>query len=159
MDTRDLRLAANAMRHDVIRMLAQSKSGHPGGSLSAADIMTALYFADVLRYDPDDPHDPDRDRFILAKGHGALSLGNVIGANLFNLVLVSGVSVTLAPFSIPQNSTIAGYNASLVLDIPVMLAVMAFLTLPALKRGKLSRFQGVALLLAYGVFCVIQFTI
>ena len=40
-----------------------------------------------------------------------------------------------------------------------MLAVMAFLTLPALKRGKLSRFQGVALLLAYGVFCVIQFTI
>lgn len=95
----------------------------------------------------------------LAKGHGALSLGNVIGANLFNLVLVSGVSVTLAPFSIPQNSTIAGYNASLVLDIPVMLAVMAFLTLPALKRGKLSRFQGVALLLAYGVFCVIQFTI
>ena len=95
----------------------------------------------------------------LAKGHGALSLGNVIGANLFNLVLVYGVSVTLAPFSIPQNSTIAGYNASLVLDIPVMLAVMAFLTLPALKRGKLSRFQGVALLLAYGVFCVIQFTI
>ena len=67
--------------------------------------------------------------------------------------------MTLAPFSIPQNSTIAGYNASLVLDIPVMLAVMAFLTLPALKRGKLSRFQGVALLLAYGVFCVIQFTI
>ena len=95
----------------------------------------------------------------LVKGHGALSLGNVIGANLFNLVPVSGVSVTLAPFSIPQNSTIAGYNASLVLDIPVMLAVMAFLTLPALKRGKLSRFQGVALLLAYGVFCVIQFTI
>ncbi|MFR3372688.1 MAG: sodium:calcium antiporter [Faecalibacterium sp.] len=41
----------------------------------------------------------------LAKGHGALSLGNVIGANVFNLVLVSGVSVTLAPFSIPQNSS------------------------------------------------------
>ncbi len=95
----------------------------------------------------------------LIKGHGALSLGNVIGANLFNLVLVSGVSVTLAPFSIPQNSTIAGLNASLVLDIPVMLAVMAFLTLPALKRGKLSRFQGAALLLVYGAFCAIQFTI
>ena len=60
----------------------------------------------------------------LAKGHGALSLGNVIGANVFNLVLVSGVSVTLAPFSIPQNSTIAGMNASLVMDIPVMFAVM-----------------------------------
>ena len=95
----------------------------------------------------------------LIKGHGALSLGNVIGANLFNLVLVSGVSVTLAPFSIPRSSTIAGHNASLVLDIPVMLAVMAFLTLPALKRGKLSRFQGAALLLVYCAFCVIQFTI
>ena len=95
----------------------------------------------------------------LIKGHGALSLGNIIGANLFNLVLVSGVSVTLAPFSIPQNSTIAGHNASLVLDIPVMLFVMAFLTLPALRRGKLSRFQGVALLLIYGAFCAVQFTI
>ena len=95
----------------------------------------------------------------LIKGHGALSLGNVIGANLFNLVLVSGVSVALAPFPIPQNSTIAGHNASLVLDIPVMLFVMAFLTLPALRRGKLSRFQGVALLLIYGAFCAVQFTI
>ena len=95
----------------------------------------------------------------LAKGHGALSLGNVIGANLFNLVLVSGVSVTLAPFSIPENSTIAGHNASLVLDIPVMLFAMAFLTLPALKRGKLSRIQGVVLLAVYAAFCAIQFTI
>ena len=95
----------------------------------------------------------------LLKGHGALSLGNVIGANLFNLVLVSGVSVSLAPFSIPQGSTIAGRNASLVLDIPVMLFVMAFLTLPALKRGALSRIQGVVLLLVYGAFCAIQFTI
>lgn len=95
----------------------------------------------------------------LLKGHGALSLGNIIGANLFNLVLVSGVSVALAPFSIPQSSTIAGYNASLVLDIPVMLLVMALLTLPALRRGRLSRVQGVALLLIYGAFCAVQFTI
>lgn len=95
----------------------------------------------------------------LLKGHGALSLGNVIGANLFNLVLVSGVSVSLAPFSIPQTSTIAGRNTSLVLDIPVMFFVMALLTLPALKRGRLSRPQGVALLLVYGAFCAIQFTI
>jgi cation:H+ antiporter len=95
----------------------------------------------------------------LAKGHGALSLGNVIGANLFNLVLVSGVSITLAPFSIPQNSTIAGYNASLVLDIPVMLLVMGLLTLPALFRGKLSRIQGIVLLLIYAAFCAVQFTL
>ena len=94
----------------------------------------------------------------LAKGHGALSLGNVIGANVFNLVLVSGVSVTLAPFSIPQNSTIAGMNASLVMDIPVMFAVMLLLTLPALIKGKLSRPQGIALLCIYAAFCAIQFT-
>ena len=95
----------------------------------------------------------------LVKGHGALSLGNVIGANVFNLVLVSGVSVTLAPFTIPQNSTIAGMNASLVMDIPVMFAVMLLLTVPALLKGKLSRPQGIALLCIYAAFCVVQFTI
>ena len=73
--------------------------------------------------------------------------------------VVSGVSITLAPFSIPQNSTIAGYNASLVLDIPVMLLVMGLLTLPALFRGKLSRIQGIVLLLIYAAFCAVQFTL
>lgn len=93
----------------------------------------------------------------LIKGHNALSLGNVIGANLFNLVLVSGVSTVLSPFAVPASKLIAGMNASLVVDIPLMLLVMAFLTLPALKRGKLSRFQGVTLLLVYAGFCVFQF--
>ena len=93
----------------------------------------------------------------LIKGHGALSLGNVIGANIFNLVLVCGVSMTLAPFRIPQSSTIGGINASLVLDIPLMLFVMAFLTLPALAKRKLSRYQGVVLLILYAAFCAIQF--
>ena len=95
----------------------------------------------------------------LAKGHGSLSLGNVIGANLFNLVLVSGTSATLAPFDIPSNKTIAGMNASLVVDVPLMLFVMAFLTLPALKREKLSRVQGIVLLVIYAVFCVFQFAL
>jgi len=95
----------------------------------------------------------------LVKGHGALSLGNVIGANLFNLVLVSGVSVSLAPFPIPQSSEIAGLNASLVLDLPVMFLVMALLTLPALRRGKLSRVQGLVLLAVYAAFCAAQFTL
>ena len=95
----------------------------------------------------------------LAKGHGALSLGNVIGANLFNLVLVSGVSVSLAPFPIPQSSEIAGLNASLVLDLPVMFLVMGLLTLPALRRGKLSRVQGLVLLAVYAAFCAAQFTL
>lgn len=95
----------------------------------------------------------------LVKGHGALSLGNVIGANVFNLVLVSGVSVTLSPFSVPQSSVLFGQNASLVLDIPVMFAVMLLMTVPALVRGKLYRIQGIALLLIYAVFCTIQFTL
>ena len=93
----------------------------------------------------------------LVKGHNALSLGNVIGANLFNLVLVCGVSISLNPFTIPQNSTIAGINASLVLDLPVMWFVMLLLTVPTLLRGKLSRVQGVILLAVYAAFCVIQF--
>ena len=95
----------------------------------------------------------------LSKGHGSLSLGNVIGANVFNLVLVSGVSVTLAPFAVPQSSKIQGINASLIFEIPVMLLVMSILTIYALRKGKLSRMQGIALLVIYGVFCVIQFTL
>ena len=94
----------------------------------------------------------------LAKGHGALSLGNVIGANVFNLVLVSGVSVTLAPFVVPQSAVFMGHNSSLVLEIPVMLLVMSILTIPTLLRGKLTRAQGILLLLIYAVFCGIQFT-
>ncbi len=93
----------------------------------------------------------------LIKGHSALSLGNIIGANLFNLVLVSGISVLLAPFDIPSGKTIAGMNASLVIDIPLMFFVMAFMTIPALLRGKLSRFQGVTLLIIYAAFCIFQF--
>ena len=95
----------------------------------------------------------------LVKGHSALSLGNVIGANLFNLVLVCGVSMTLAPFSLPQASTIAGHNASLVLDLPVMFLVMLLLTIPALAKGKLYRAQGAALLGIYAAFCVVQFVL
>lgn len=93
----------------------------------------------------------------LVKGHGALSLGNIIGANLFNLVLVSGLSVTLSPFSLPSSKTVAGMNASLVIDTPLMLAVMLILTVPTLIRGKLSRIQGIILLALYAGFCAFQF--
>ena len=93
----------------------------------------------------------------LVKGHGALSLGNIIGANLFNLVWVSGLSVVLSPFAVPASKTIGGMNASLVLDIPLMLFAMAFLTLPAIFRGKLKRWQGVMLLCVYAAFVCFQF--
>ncbi len=95
----------------------------------------------------------------LAKGHSALSLGNIIGANIFNLVLVSGAAVTISPFRVPAEKMLFGMNASLVLDIPVMFTVIALLTVPALIRGKLSRWQGITLLGIYAAFCVFQFAI
>jgi len=69
-DLQMLRARANDIRADIISMLGQSGSGHPGGSLSAADIVAALYFG-VMRIDPQDPRRADRDRFILSKGHAA----------------------------------------------------------------------------------------
>ena len=94
----------------------------------------------------------------LIKGHGSLSLGNIIGANLFNLVLVSGVSVTLNPFDVPISGYISGINSSLVLDIPIMLAVMLILTIPTLIKEKLSRWQGILLLGIYFAYTILLFT-
>lgn len=93
----------------------------------------------------------------LTKGHSALSLGNIIGANLFNLVLVSGLSTTLSPFDVPADKKLFGITSSLIVDIPVMLAVMLILTIPALIKGKLYRSQGIALLIIYMAFCAFQF--
>ena len=95
----------------------------------------------------------------LVKGHSALSLGNIIGANVFNLVLVCGTAVTLSPFRIPVEKTLFGRNASLLVDFPVMFAVMIILTVPALLKDKLSRAQGITLLLIYAAFCIFQFAL
>lgn len=93
----------------------------------------------------------------LIKGSGSLSLGNIIGANMFNMVFVSGTAITLNPFDIPVGKTIGGINASLVIDIPVMLFVMLLLTVPTLIKGRLQRYQGIVLLLIYAAFCAFQF--
>ena len=95
----------------------------------------------------------------LKKGRASLGVGNVIGANIFNLVLVSGVAVSLAPFAVPSENTLlnTGLNLSLVFDIPVMLGVMSLMILPALLFKKLGRWQGITLLLIYIAFCVCQF--
>ncbi len=92
----------------------------------------------------------------LAKGHGALSLGNIIGANIFNLVLVSGTAVTISPFIIPEGSKLFGYNTSQLFEIPLMIGVMALMTLPTLAKGKLHRWQGVSLLGIYAAFVTLQ---
>ena len=63
-----LQAAARRVRRHIIRMTAEVQSGHPGGSLSCTEILVALYFRH-LRHDPSNPHWPDRDRFVLSKGH------------------------------------------------------------------------------------------
>ena len=93
----------------------------------------------------------------LKKGHASLGIGNVIGANVFNLVLVSGMAVTIAPFDVPVGKLLLGQNASLVLDIPLMLLVMLLLTVPALTKKRLARWQGITLLCIYAAFCTFQF--
>lgn len=92
----------------------------------------------------------------LIKGHGALSFGNIIGANIFNLVLVSGAAVTLSPFAIPEGSKLFGFNTSQLIEIPLMVVVMAVMTLPTLRKGKLHRWQGVLLLGIYLAFVTLQ---
>jgi transketolase len=66
-----LRARAREIRKDILRMTTEAGSGHPSSSLSTAEVVTALYFGGFLRYDPKNPHRPDRDRFILSKGHAA----------------------------------------------------------------------------------------
>lgn len=66
----ELEAKAKELRRYVILMTTAAGSGHPGGSLSAADIVTALYFR-VMKIDPNNPDDPGRDRFVLSKGHAA----------------------------------------------------------------------------------------
>jgi transketolase len=68
MSIEELEAMAVNIRCDIIEMICTAKAGHPGGSLSAADVVTALYFR-IMRLDPENPDWPDRDRFILSKGH------------------------------------------------------------------------------------------
>ena len=65
---RELRLHAVDVREGILTAVYSAQSGHPGGSLSAADLYTYLYFSE-LRIDPNDPKNPNRDRFVLSKGH------------------------------------------------------------------------------------------
>ncbi|HEX6134637.1 MAG TPA: transketolase [Longimicrobiales bacterium] len=65
-----LRNRARILRRHIVEMLHEAASGHPGGSLSAVELVTALYFGGFLRHDPKNPDWPERDRFVLSKGHG-----------------------------------------------------------------------------------------
>lgn len=70
MNTAELSRICKQVRRDIINMTANAGSGHPGGSLSATELMTTLFFRQ-MRIDPKNPKDPNRDRFVLSKGHSA----------------------------------------------------------------------------------------
>jgi transketolase len=74
----ELERIAKRLRHEIVRSTTEAGSGHPSTSLSMVEVVTVLYFGGVLRYDPQQPHHPERDRFILSKGHGAPGLYAVL---------------------------------------------------------------------------------
>ena len=82
MHTQELSKVCRQVRRDIITMTANAGSGHPGGSLSAVELMTSVFF-NHMRVDPSNPHDPDRDRFVLSKGHAAPCYYAVLAAKGF----------------------------------------------------------------------------
>lgn len=79
---RELQIIAARVRKNAVTGVYHAKSGHPGGSLSVADVLTYLYF-EAMRVDPKNPHDPNRDRFVLSKGHCAPGLYGVLAEKGF----------------------------------------------------------------------------
>lgn len=96
-DLKFLKKKAKEVRRQIVEMICKAKSGHPGGSLSATDILVALYF-DVLNVDPKNPLDENRDRFILSKGHGAPALYTVLAEKGF---IDKDILLTLREFASP----------------------------------------------------------
>lgn len=83
MELLELKEMAKTVRSDIVNMTHNAGSGHPGGSLSATDLMVGLYFGDILRVDPQNPDWEGRDRFILSKGHVAPVLYSVLARKGF----------------------------------------------------------------------------
>ena len=77
---------ARLIRQHIIRMINAAQSGHPGGSLSAVEILTALYFQ-IMRLDPAKPRWAERDRFVLSKGHAAPALYAALAERVFSLLI------------------------------------------------------------------------
>lgn len=77
MNTVELAAQCKQLRRDIVNMLAESGSGHPGGSLSAVELMAAVYYTQ-MNIDPKNPKDPSRDRFVLSKGHAAPCLYSIL---------------------------------------------------------------------------------
>ncbi len=108
-----LKKIANDLRIDVVKMIYKAQSGHPGGSLSAADIITALYF-DVMKHNSKDPLALDRDRFVLSKGHAAPILYAALAkAGYFDSELLGTLRKFGSPLQgHPDQKSLAGIEAS-----------------------------------------------
>ncbi|MBI5136951.1 MAG: transketolase [Nitrospirae bacterium] len=112
-DLSQLRETARAVRRDIVRMIGAAASGHPGGSLSAADLITALYFAE-MNHDPRHADDPNRDRFVLSKGHGVPAQYAVMArAGYFDPELLSTLRQFESPLQgHPERGRMPGLEAS-----------------------------------------------
>jgi len=87
----DLKKIAKELRQKILKVIFNAGSGHPGGSLSATDLLTAIYFGGILQYDVQNPNDPNRDRFILSKGHASALMYCVLSrAGYFSEEYLSG---------------------------------------------------------------------
>ncbi|MGC9357566.1 MAG: transketolase, partial [Anaerolineae bacterium] len=102
------------LSRQIIEMTTKAGSGHPSSSLSAIDIMTVLYFGGYLRYRPDEPEWPERDRFILSKGHGAPALYAVLAeAGLFSADMLMSLREIGSPLEgHPNMRVLPGVEAS-----------------------------------------------
>jgi transketolase len=110
----ELKAKANQIRRDIITSTTAAGSGHPTSSLSGVEIAVALYFGGVLRYDPRKPHWPQRDRFILSKGHASPLLYAVLAeAGYFSTDLLPTLRKLGSPLEgHPNMRRLAGVEAS-----------------------------------------------
>jgi len=112
-DLTQLRDTAKSVRRDVVRMIGQANSGHPGGSLSATDLITALYFSE-MNHNAANPDDDNRDRFILSKGHGVPAQYAVMAeAGYFDKDMLSTLRQFESPLQgHPERGRMPGLEAS-----------------------------------------------
>ena len=113
ISTEKLKSYCKTIRAHILKMTAAAESGHPGGSLSAVEILTALYFR-IMKHDPKNPQWPDRDRLILSKGHASPLLYSVLAeAGYFDVKLLPTFRVLGSPLQgHPDRRRLAGVEAS-----------------------------------------------
>ena len=109
----ELESLSQKLRMEILKMIYGAQSGHPGGSLSAIDLMTTLYFK-IMKHDPKNPEWPDRDRFILSKGHAAPALYAILGTlDYFPVEKLSTLRKFGSPLQgHPEKNKLAGVEAS-----------------------------------------------